>query len=73
MIIKGEVRVSNKFIKLDDYRKNDNKFEKMTIDEDNEFNVGLYGDDYCVVCGAYVPEGSQVCPACLKKYELNKR
>lgn len=24
-------------------------------------------DDRCVVCGKYVPEGSMVCPECLKK------
>ena len=24
-------------------------------------------DDRCVMCGKYVPEGSMVCPECLRK------
>ena len=26
----------------------------------------LYNEDACVICGDYVPEGQQVCPACKK-------
>lgn len=26
--------------------------------------------EHCVVCGAIIPEGSQVCPACLAKFGL---
>ena len=29
-------------------------------------------EDYCVVCGAIVPEGLQVCPACEIKYGVHK-
>ena len=31
-------------------------------------------NDYCIVCGAYIPEGyGQVCPNCLKKYSEIKK
>lgn len=26
------------------------------------------GPERCLLCGAVIPEGSQVCPACLQKY-----
>lgn len=26
--------------------------------------------DRCLICGEYIPEGSQVCTACMKKYEI---
>ena len=29
-------------------------------------------EDYCVVCGAIVPEGLQVCPICEIKYGVRK-
>lgn len=29
--------------------------------------------DFCVCCGAYVPEGTLVCEACRKKYGLNHK
>ena len=27
----------------------------------------IYGSDRCVCCGAIVPEGTQVCPTCIRK------
>ena len=29
-------------------------------------------EDYCVICGAIVPEGLQVCPICERKYGIKK-
>ena len=29
----------------------------------------IYGSDRCVCCGAIVPEGTQVCPTCIRKAE----
>jgi len=29
-------------------------------------------EDYCVICGAIVPEGLQVCPICERKYGIRK-
>ena len=29
-------------------------------------------EDYCVNCGAIVPEGLQVCPICERKYGIRK-
>ena len=26
--------------------------------------------DRCLICGEVIPEGSQVCTACMKKYEI---
>lgn len=28
--------------------------------------------DYCVCCGAYVPEGTMVCSSCWKRYMENE-
>ena len=33
----------------------------------------LSGEDFCVACGEYVPEGMQVCPACRKRYKLDDK
>lgn len=29
----------------------------------------IYGSDRCVCCGAIVPEGTQICPTCIRKAE----
>lgn len=26
--------------------------------------------DHCLICGEVIPEGSQVCTTCMKKYEI---
>lgn len=30
-------------------------------------------EDYCVICGKYTPEGSWVCPLCIKNINSNKK
>ena len=29
-------------------------------------------EDYCVICGAIVPEGLQVCPNCERRFGIRK-
>lgn len=35
--------------------------------------MNIIVDDRCVVCGKYVPEGSMVCPECLKKIDDQRK
>jgi len=35
--------------------------------------MGKFNEEVCVVCGAPVPEGRQICPNCEEKYFGNKK
>lgn len=38
-----------------------------------EDNYSFISDnDRCVMCGQYIPEGTMVCPACIKLYQGNQ-
>ena len=30
----------------------------------------MMAENRCVCCGEHIPEGTQVCPRCMKKYEV---
>lgn len=33
----------------------------------------IIDDCYCVMCGCYIPEGTMVCPECIKKVKYPSR
>ena len=44
------------------------------INQREEGQEKMSPNDYCIVCGAYIPEGyGQVCLNCLKKYSEIKK
>jgi len=61
-------RCMGKVVKFKDYFKGNKKTVEGAEIKASRF--GMSEDCYCVVCGTYVPEGSQVCPSCKKKYNL---
>ena len=38
-----------------------------------QFMNMIIDDCYCVMCGCYIPEGTMVCPECIKKVKYPSR